>query len=87
MSEIFDFGFTCVNEEELDVVTKATTEVSSAQEHNEELQKRLDKLYNAIQPLLTNLKNDPTKDYIYWPDRTKKIDEFNEMLKGIYKPN
>ena len=86
MNEIFnDFGFTTVTENELDVVTKATTEVNSVQEQNEELKKRLDSLYEAIGPLLTNLKANPEKNYIYWPERVKKVDSFSAMLKQIYE--
>ena len=86
MSEIFnDFGFTAVTENELDVVTKATTEVNSVQEQNEELKKRLDSLYEAIGPLLTNLKANPEKNYIYWPERVKKVDSFSAILKQIYE--
>ena len=54
--ELFDFGFTFANEDELEVVQQAqqtnqlnTSAVISTQE-------KLDKLYNAISPLLNNLK-------------------------------
>lgn len=72
-----DFGFTAVNEEELDIVTKATTEASSAQE-------RLDKMFAAIKPLLENLEKDSSKDYIYWPNRIEKINQFQAYLDNIY---
>jgi hypothetical protein len=72
-----DFGFTAVNEEELDIVTKATTEASSAQE-------RLDKMFAAIKPLLENLEKDSSKDYIYWPNRIEKINQFQAFLDNIY---
>ena len=46
----FDFGFTAVDENELDVVQKAaeTASILTA----EPLQDKIDKLYNAIIPLL-----------------------------------
>jgi hypothetical protein len=48
------------------------------------LQDRLDKLYNAITPLLNNLKKNPEKEYILWPDRLKKVEEFETYLQKIY---
>lgn len=45
--------------------------------------KRLNFLRQAIQPLLNSLKADPNKDYIYWPDRVKKIDDFTKKLDNI----
>ena len=47
-------------------------------------QDKIDKLYNAIQPLLTNLKKNPEKEYILWPNRIEKVDQFEDMLRKIY---
>ena len=58
--DIFDFGFTAVTEEELEVVTNLKEKADSALTYYE----RLNELFNAIQPLLTNLKANPEKDYI-----------------------
>ena len=53
MSEqIFDFGFTAVDETELNSYQKATQATQSANA----TQEKVDDLYNAIQPLLNNLK-------------------------------
>jgi 2-oxoglutarate dehydrogenase complex dehydrogenase (E1) component-like enzyme len=84
MSDIFDFGFTAVDEDELSSVeiSKKMAEESSATA--EQLQDRLDKLYNAITPLLNNLKKNPEKEYILWPDRLKKVEEFETYLQKIY---
>jgi hypothetical protein len=84
MSDIFDFGFTAVDEDELSSVeiSKKIAEESSATA--EQLQDRLDKLYNAITPLLNNLKKNPEKEYILWPDRLKKVEEFETYLQKIY---
>jgi len=49
------------------------------------VQTRLDNLYNAIQPLLTNLKKNPEKEYILWPNRLDKIEEFESYIQNIYK--
>ena len=53
----FDFGFTAVTEDELDVVKKTQDSVNDAEQLATSTQDTLDKLYNAIIPLLNNLKN------------------------------
>lgn len=71
MSEDFeDFGFTLVSEDELD--------------NSQEPMSRLDRLYAAIQPLLNNLRANPEKEYIKWPDRAAKVDQFAAKLDAIY---
>jgi hypothetical protein len=81
----FDFGFTAVDENELEAVQKATTKVESTSSKAEDLEEKLNKLYNAILPLLTNLKKNPEKEYILWPNRTEKIEEFEDHIAGIIK--
>ena len=73
----FDFGFTAVDEEELESYQKVSSVASSTQD-------KVDKLYNAIIPLLNNLKANPEKDYILWPNRLKKVEEFEDHLTSIY---
>lgn len=75
--DIFDFGFTAVTEEELETVQIASMTASDAQD-------RLDKLFNAIQPLLTNLKKNPDKEYILWPNRLEKVEAFEDIIQDIY---
>lgn len=84
MSDFFDFGFTAVDEEELEAVQKASATASETAQTAEELQTRLDNLYNAITPLLNNLKKNPEKDYILWPNRLAKVEEFETHLQNIY---
>ena len=86
MSEdIFDFGFTAVDESELESVQKAQAEVNTTSADAQHAEDKLNKLYNAILPLLTNLKKNPEKDYIYWPNRVGKVDEFEDMITKIVK--
>jgi len=66
----FDFGFTTISE----------TDLTSGQDH---LTKQLQSLYNAIIPLLKNLQSNPDKDYINWPNRVKKIQEFKTKIDEI----
>jgi len=85
MSDIFDFGFTAVTEEELEVVQKASAEVETVSATVASTQDKLDKLFNAVQPLLTNLKKNPEKNYIYWPNRLDKVEQFEDYIQDIYK--
>ena len=73
-----DFGFTAVNEDELEAVQKVSATATSSED-------RLNKLYNAITPLLNNLKQNPEKDYILWPNRLAKVEEFETHLQKIYE--
>lgn len=74
----FDFGFTAVNEDELEAVAEVA-------EGSKIMRDKLDELYNAIMPLLNNLQKNPEKDYILWPDRLQKVEEFRDHLTKIYK--
>lgn len=82
--DFFDFGFTAVDETELEAVQKATTEAKEVASTATTTQEKLDKLYNAITPLLNNLKQNPEKEYILWPDRLAKVEAFETHLQKIY---
>lgn len=84
MSDIFDFGFTAVDEQELEAVQKASATANETAQTAEQLQEKIDKLYNAITPLLNNLKKNPEKEYILWPNRLAKVEEFETYLQKIY---
>ena len=77
--DIFDFGFTAVDEDELDISKQAEEARTIADQHED----KLNRLYEAILPLLHNLKKNPEKDYIKWPNRVKKVEEFEKMIAGI----
>jgi len=85
MSDIFDFGFTGVDEQELQAVQQTAAKADNAEQLALTTQERLDKLYNAIIPLLNNLKKNPEKDYILWPNRLAKVEEFEDHLQSIYQ--
>lgn len=64
----FDFGFTTHSEEDI------------KQEGND----RTRAMYDAIMPLLNNLKKDADKSpIINWPNRAAKIDQFITRLNKI----
>ena len=83
MADIFDFGFTAVNENELEAVQQAQQVAKTESSTKGELEDKLNNLYNAIIPLLTNLKMNPDKDYIYWPNRTEKVEQIEDMIRKI----
>tara|TARA_R110000796_G_scaffold26398_12_gene73443 strand:+ start:1683 stop:1922 length:240 start_codon:yes stop_codon:yes gene_type:complete len=78
MSDMFDFGFTAVDEDELEAVQKVSADATTSVD-------KLNKLYNAMIPLLNNLKKNPEKDYILWPNRLAKVEEFETHLQKIYE--
>ena len=84
MDEMFDFGFTAVDEGELQAVQKTAAKADNAEQLALSTQEKLDKLYNAFTPLLANLKKNPEKDYILWPNRIDKVDQFEDYLRKIY---
>ena len=84
MTDLNDFGFTAVDEEELTSVQELKSTATKVASNAQGTQKRLDDLYNAIVPLLNNLKANPEKEYILWPNRTAKIDQFEQKLFDIY---
>lgn len=79
----FDFGFTAVDETELEAVQQAQTVANETSTTVSELEDKMNKLYNAIQPLLSNLKKNPEKEYILWPNRTEKIEQFEDLIRKI----
>jgi|TARA_R100001509_G_C4877781_1_gene219117 hypothetical protein len=83
--DIFDFGFTVVDESELEAVKKTQDTANDAEQLATTTQDKLDKLYNAITPLLNNLKKNPEKEYILWPNRVDKVEKFEDVLRKIYQ--
>ena len=82
--EDFDFGFSVVDEKELEAVTTASAKVEAASGTAQAVQDKMDKMYNAVMPLLNNLQKNPEKEYIYWPNRLDKVEEFSDKLKEVY---
>ena len=83
--DFFDFGFTAVDEDELEAVQKVNKKAEASLTEASSAQERLDKLYNAITPLLNNLKKNPEKEYILWPNRLEKVEQFEDHIQKIYK--
>lgn len=81
----FDFGFTAVDADELDVLQNAKAELETTAAAAQGTEEKLNKLYNMVMPLLNNLAANPDKDYIYWPNRLAKIDQFRDAIDTVYK--
>jgi len=83
-NDFFDFGFTATDAVELEVLREKEKQIESVAGDAGAAQERLERLFNAIQPLLNNLKANPEKDYIFWPGRLTKIESFEDHLQDIY---
>jgi uncharacterized protein Yka (UPF0111/DUF47 family) len=81
----FDFGFTAVNAEELEVVQSTNKEMVEVSKEALTIQDKCDTLYKMIQPLLNNLQKNPEKEYIYWPNRLEKVEEFSDKINEVYR--
>ena len=80
----FDFGFSAVSEDELESVQVANKQSEQLTAQLETIDNKAELLYAAIMPLIKNLKANPEKDYIYWPNRTEKLDAFADKLEKIH---
>ena len=72
LNEDDDFGFTFVDSNEIQQKVASTED-------------KLAGLQAMIMPLLANLKKNPEKDTIYWPDREKKINAFIKKMNDYVK--
>lgn len=84
LDESFDFGFSIVDEGELEVLQEAQETITTVSAEAATLEERLSKLYNMVMPLLNNLAKNPDKNYIYWPNRLSKIEQFRDQLDKVY---
>ncbi len=76
-----DFGFSTVDTDE--IRSYSQEELNASNEKVADLTSRLDKMYIAIDKLLTNLSKNPEQELIKWPNRVKKIEEFKLKLQLI----
>ena len=83
MSDFEDFGFSAVSLDELNFFQEQKQTIETTAQEAEQSNAKLLELRAAIQPLLNNLKSDPTKDYILWQNRVPKIEQFESHLDNI----
>lgn len=72
INDDFDFGFSAVAEDDLEVSKQAN-----------DIGEKLQKMYDLVMPLLNNLAKNPDKEYIHWPNREAKIKEFQKKLRDL----
>ena len=78
----FDFGFTAVDADELEVVQQAKEQVETTSASAQQNAAKAQLIYDAVVPLLNNLKANPEKDYIYWPNRLERVEKFEKDVKA-----
>jgi prenyltransferase beta subunit len=96
MSNDYDFGFTFADEEETrPKAAVPNTELKALEEKvdtllnsqtsllEEKYKAKLKEVENLILPLLYNLKKNPEKAYINWPNRATVIDKQIEKIIAI----
>ena len=64
---------------------KIDRKLTLASSEKEKLDNKINSLYNMFQPLLNNLATNPEKEYIFWPNRLEKIEEFRDKIDAVYK--
>lgn len=81
LNEEDDFGFSLVSEDELkEYENKLLQQVEQKDGQVQEYNDKLQGVRNMIMPLLNNLMANPDKHYLYWPNRTEKIQQFIKRL-------
>lgn len=80
-----DFGFSIVSEDELKEYEKQLQHQLLLQ--GATTKQKMEAIRDMVMPLLTNLKKDPTKQYIYWPNRVDKIDQFIAKINQFIEDN
>ena len=88
--EDHDFGFSAVSEDELKALEKRLqAEVTSKSEELAQVassyEEKLNAMYKMIIPLLKNLAKDDKKEYIYWPNRAAKMQDFIKKIDALMK--
>lgn len=69
----FDFGFT----------EKTQEEVDSSKIKADDYKLKLERSMKLVMTFLNNLKKNPEKEYIKWPNRVKKVEEFEKHIAEI----
>lgn len=79
----FDFGFTTVSEVDFKIRENQVAN-QVAEQVSKDADQKVQRMYKMIMPLLMNLKKDADKnEYIYWPNRAEKIEEFIKKLDTL----
>lgn len=83
LDESFDFGFSLIDETEIETEEKRQKNkdtIKAKDDEIAELEKTVGDIIAMVIPLLNNLAAKPEKTTIYWPNRQEKIAEFKNKL-------
>ena len=78
----FDFGFSTVTAEEISNPRQGS-ELEQLQQELAEQKDKTKAVVDAIMPLLNNLSKNPENEYILWPNRLEKIEQFKKKLLSL----
>lgn len=86
VSKAPDFGFSFEDGVEIDENELETlkNELQESEQLVKEYRNRMKKILTKVTILLNNLKSNPEKEMIKWPNRAKAIDDFLKELNRIY---
>ena len=73
----FDFGFSFDDDH--------STTLNTKDEKIQQLRTALANVCALIGPLLTNLKREPDKPTIYWPNRVERIEAFEYQIENTVR--
>ena len=77
MNNEYDFGFSLMSEDEIKENEKLLENAILSESA------KLKAMRDMVMPLLINLKKNPEKEYIYWPDRKEKVEAFIKKLDSF----
>jgi len=81
--DLFDFGFSDAEELVAEEKEKINQERIKLINSKNNLEDKAHEIYDAIEPFLNKLRENPEKEYIHWPNRNPQIDKFQERLVEI----
>lgn len=84
----FDWGFSLVDESELKENERALAEqlkttTAASKQAVASQQTKLEQLRSMIMVLLDNLSKEPSKSYLWWPNRVAKVQEFRTKINNL----
>ena len=86
-TEVNDFGFSIVNGDDVNEVLGLKTEIDRLEDRADYWKERAEQMLEMLAPFFDNLRKNPEKDYIYWPNRVTKIKEFEDKLRDVAHGN
>lgn len=90
LKQFNDYGFSTIREENLPTNVENTNTIWSLERDLKKQESmftnRIHDILNAITPFLGKLKENPSHEFIKWPNRVEAIDKFRSELDDIAFP-